>query len=78
MTIRLVRSRTSFFVGNTHVGAGRVFRSDDPLVVGREGLFEDVAEGLDVDYEVIERATAAPGEKRARKPRSKNTDSKEG
>jgi hypothetical protein len=38
--------------------------ADDPVVKGREHLF-------DQDVEVIERATAAPGEKRVTPPRKK-------
>lgn len=55
-----VRCKTSFFaVGRpTMVRAGQLFRSDDPLVVGREDLFDAVED-------VVESASAAPGELRS-------------
>lgn len=45
------------------VKRGEVFSSKDPIVKGRETLFEDLDE-------IIERATANPGEKRTVKKTS--------
>lgn len=49
-----VRATTSFAAGRVHVREGVVLPDDDPVVAGREHLFEPV----------VETATAAPGEKR--------------
>ena len=56
--------QTFVYDGRTVVKAGTVVGDKSPMVKGREQLFEDVDE-------VVERATAAPGEKRATKPRTK-------
>lgn len=48
------------------VKAGQVLRDTDPVVVGREHLFEDVEATIQTGRStpVVEQATAAPGEKR--------------
>jgi hypothetical protein len=71
MSVRILKAVTAFFIGNQFIPAGSIVLSNDPLVQGREALFVDVMEGLGVDYEVVERATAAPGEKRATPRRKK-------
>lgn len=53
-----VRAKTSFAAaGRFHVREGQVLSSSDPVVAGREHLFDRV-DGQ------VEAATAAPGEKR--------------
>ena len=46
------------------VKGGEMVPADDPIVKGREHLFDPLEE-------VVEQATAAPGELRATKPRTK-------
>ena len=65
-----VRATQGFAVAgkNRHrvINRGDVFDRSDPVVKGREHLFEDVDE-------VIERATAGPGERRSTPKRNKPT-----
>lgn len=56
---RALCARQSFHVGRRFIPRGTVVRSDDPVIEGREHLFQDVNEELG-----IEQATAAPGERR--------------
>ena len=60
--VRALRARSSFSVGGVgRVYGGQLVRSDDPIVKGREQLFEDVNDVL----EIVEQATKNPGQKRA-------------
>lgn len=54
---KIVQARVTFVTGIGVVKQGTVVYADDPVVKGREDLFEDL-------NDVVERATAAPGEKR--------------
>jgi hypothetical protein len=67
----ILRCKTSFHaVGRpVMVRAGQIFDSSDPVVEGREHLFEDV-DGL------VERSTANPGERRFVKRAAKRTTAK--
>jgi hypothetical protein len=53
------------------VAKGETFRAGHPIVEGREHLFKPFE--IDNDFE---RATAAPGEKRAKRPRAKKAEQK--
>lgn len=67
-----IRARTHFAVGRHVIRPGDLLDSTDPLVKGREHLFEDPDEAV----RPIERATARPGEKRAtRRAPKKEADS---
>lgn len=60
--VRAVRALSTFKVpGIGDVYQGDLFRTDDPLVKGREQLFEDVNNLLGI----AEQATRNPGQKRA-------------
>lgn len=64
----MLRANTSFFVGARLVAAGELVAPTDPIVAGREALFDRVDSSP-----VVEEATAVPGVKRttkrtARKP----------
>ena len=60
--------RQSFTVGPKTYKRGQRVDSSDPVIEGREDLFEQL--------EVIERATAGPGEKRMTPPRKKPATAK--
>jgi hypothetical protein len=64
--VRALRARSSFSVGGVgRVYDGQLVRSDNPIVKGREQLFEDVNDVLGI----VEQATKSPGQKRnAAKP----------
>lgn len=62
-----IRARTHFTVGRRHVRPGDLVDSGDPIVEGREHLF------VPVEPTNVERATAAPGERRAVKRATKAT-----
>lgn len=53
-----------------HLRAGSVWSADDPLVKANPDMFSDAPEVLEtstgVKYRPVERATAAPGERRPR------------
>lgn len=61
--VALKAKETVFLPGNRSIAAGGIYMSDDPVVKGREHLFEAVEP---------ERATAAPGELRKTAPRKKS------
>lgn len=63
-TTDVVVATTSFSVGPRFVHEGETFRAGHPVVQGREECFKPFV----VDNE-IEQATAAPGEKRSKRPR---------
>lgn len=54
----IVRARTSFWIENRMVSVGTLLRDTDPLVASKPDLFESAED-------VVEQATAAPGEKRS-------------
>lgn len=54
-----LRAKVTFSAGPRWVRAGDIISSDDPVVAGREALFERPD-----DLVPVERATAAPGERR--------------
>lgn len=56
----LLRARQSFATADRSVSAGTLVDSSDPIVSGREDLFEPAAAAV----AVVEQATAAPGSKR--------------
>lgn len=60
-----VRAQQTMWIGDRIIHEGDVFDAKDPVVKGREAVFEDVETR-------VEAATAAPGEKRARKPSAKS------
>lgn len=63
---KILRATTTFQVGGRRrINAGQLFSSDDPIVSGREALFEPVEDGV-----TVEQATAAPGEKRSTRRRN--------
>jgi hypothetical protein len=68
--VRALRARSSFSVGGVgRVYDGQLVRSDNPIVKGREQLFEDVNDVLGI----VEQATKTPGQKRkAAKPAPAN------
>lgn len=55
-----LRARETFFYGNRMIARGQLVNAADPIVKGREHLFEPT----DADVPIIEQATAAPGERR--------------
>ena len=60
----VVRARQTVWVSSQRIiHEGYLFDSKDPVVKGREALFEDAVQ-------VVEQATAAPGEKRTRAKKS--------
>jgi hypothetical protein len=60
----VVRAKQTMWVSSQRiVHAGDLFDSTDPVVKGREALFESAVQ-------VVEQATAAPGEKRSRAKKS--------
>jgi hypothetical protein len=48
MTVRPLRVRASITVGDRHIRAGTLIRSDDPIVEGREHLLSDVMDDLGI------------------------------
>lgn len=60
----ILRANTTFHVGQRTVRDGDIVDSTDPIVAGREHLFDSPAD-------VIETATASPGERRSTPPRKK-------
>lgn len=68
MTSRIMRAMVTVWVANPAGGparfvtAGDLISEDDPIVKSAPGVFRAVEE-------LVEQATAAPGEKRARTPR---------
>ena len=63
-----LRAKEAFWVGNRKVARGQLVNEADPVVHGREHLFEDTA----TPPPIVEQATAAPGERRnVRRPRPK-------
>jgi len=83
--VAIKRSKVSFAVTVRGVpkviNAGHLVEDGDPLLKGREHLFEDVETHLSDRSASVEQATAAPGEKRTvtrgrppgRKPREAKT-----
>jgi hypothetical protein len=69
----MLKAKQSFAVGRRVIRRGQVVAADDPAVKGREALF--TSELVEAEP-VVERATAAPGEKRVTKPRSGKKTSK--
>lgn len=65
----VLRVRTPFAAGNRVYPAGSTVDAADPVVKGREGLFEAVPDAA--ESPVVEQATAAPGEKRTTTRRTK-------
>lgn len=63
----MLRCKSPFASGRRVVPAGAIIDPTDPIVKGRKALFEEVA----VTH--VEQTTAAPGEKRARRPRKTKT-----
>ena len=69
MPASLLRARASFWWGQRIINQGDIVASNDPVVKGREQLFETVAAAAKAPVTLsaempIERATAGPGEKR--------------
>lgn len=62
-----MQARTSFSVGRRIIRRGQLLDAKDPIIKGREHLFAD-------PNEVVEQATAEPGEKRTVR-RSRKTSS---
>lgn len=68
MTSRIMRAMTTAWIANPNGGqarliaAGDLVAEDDPVVRAAPGVFRPVDE-------LVEQATAAPGEKRTRAPR---------
>ena len=58
----MLRANTSFFVGARLVVAGELVSQADPIVAGRELLFDPVDSSA-----AVEETTAVPGVKRATK-----------
>lgn len=54
-----LRARQTFFIGRRKVERGQLVNDADPIVKGREHLFEST------EVPLVEQATAAPGERRA-------------
>lgn len=50
---------------------GDLVRDDDPIVKGREGLFEPIESAVSRNEVRVEQATGAPGEKRSITPPAK-------
>lgn len=63
----ILRATTSFATSDRTIRTGDLVDSTDPVVKGRESLFELVEVAA---ARTVEQATAAPGEKRARKARA--------
>ncbi len=55
----ILRARAAFFAAGRVVRPGDIVSDSDPIVTGREALFETVTEPG------VEEATARPGEKRS-------------
>jgi len=66
----LMRPSTSFLYNGRHYTPADIVRDDDPLVRDKPSLF------VPIDGPTIERATAAPGEKRATKRAAKKATKK--
>lgn len=63
-TLRCKEPFAVFIDGVPHVvGAGQLVDSDDPVVQGREAMFEQVDTYM-TRHRPVEQATAAPGEAR--------------
>ena len=63
----VLRAKETFFVGNAKLTKGQLVNDDDPIVKGKEHLFESTEE---VAIPMVEQATANPGQRRAvRRPR---------
>lgn len=61
------RAKSSFVTASNPprvVRSGALFQDSDPVIQGREGLFEDVDDYIE-RLKGPEQATAAPGEKRS-------------
>ncbi|UYL86860.1 hypothetical protein SEA_RAVENCO17_7 [Gordonia phage RavenCo17] len=82
----VLRAREAFACSDSHgtprvVRPGDLFDSTDPLVTGRENLFEPVevatqrSEAVVAGGSGIEAATAAPGEKRSVTPKATTPES---
>lgn len=67
----VLRVRTSFAANNRVYPAGSTVDAADPIVKGREDLFETVPAASEP---VVEQTTAAPGEKRASTRRTAKKD----
>lgn len=79
MAIKRVKEPFAARVGGVprNYTTGQLLDEADPVVKGREHLFEDVETHVEGRREPVEQATAAPGEKRAvgrpqRAPRGKS------
>lgn len=62
------RAKSSFVTASNPprvVRSGALFQDSDPVIKGREGLFEDVDDYIERISNRPEQATAAPGEKRS-------------
>lgn len=57
---QLLRAVRPFVVGTTHIGAGDIVDSDDPIVPGREALFEPVAQSVRTTATVARPVTSPP------------------
>lgn len=57
----MLRSTTTFHANGRTVVAGSILAATDPIVKGREALFEPVG----VTDRTVEQATAEPGKKRS-------------
>jgi hypothetical protein len=68
----MLTANTSFFAGGRLVAAGELVDERDPIVTGREALFD-----RDDTVAVVEQATAAPGQKRTTKRPVKRTTAKD-
>lgn len=55
----ILQARETFFVGRRTITVREIVSSSDPIVKGREHLFNRLEEP------VVEQATSAPGEKRS-------------
>lgn len=68
MTSRIMQAVSTAWVANPHGGQprlitrGELFQDDDPIVRSNPSFFRSVDE-------LVEQTTAAPGEKRAARPR---------
>lgn len=62
----MLKANTSFFADGRHIAAGSIIASTDPIVAGRESLFDRVDTAP-----VVEEATAVPGVKRTTKRTAK-------
>ena len=60
---KFVIALAGFLSPGRQVHKGDLFAADDPIIKGRESMFKAVEE-------VVEQATAAPGELRATKPKA--------